>query len=665
MKDDLSSTRLALTSGVVMALGAGLITAGVIVGAADGAGPNPRHNGDISLVAYDSCDTALAEMKSRILPHIGPYGLEFGDFGSGVPMTAEDSAGAGRMAVPNAAPAEGAMPPQAKEQAPDQGQDHSTTNVQEAGVDEPDVVKTDGKRIVSITDGVLRVIDVASRAQTATVRLDTTNGGGYPTQMLVEGDRALVVLNAGMVMYDHPGIVPGKGRPVPTDTFPYSSQLLLVDLTGAGKVLATLAVDGSYLDARQVGSVARVVVRSTPRLQFRYPAGDLSMTALQMENREVVTDSTIQDWLPRYRLTEGGATSSGQLTSCADVSHPVDYTASGMLTVLTFDLKKDLGTGDPVTIVADGSTVYGTDKNLYVADDHMMTQMPDGPPAGSRTELYQFDISKPGKPVHVATGAVDGGLLNQYSLSEHDGNLRVATTTFAQGGSQSGITVLSRKGNELTKVGSVGGLGAGERIYAVRFLGDTAYVVTFRQTDPLYTVDLRDPAAPRVTGELKITGYSAYLHPAGDGRLIGVGQEAGETGGTQGAQISLFDTSDPAGARRLAQYHMPSTWSDVEQDPHAFLYWPDKDLVIVPVSGGAVDENGQPMEQTGALVLRLKDNMFEQAGMIRHVSERYGNMPIPPRRAIVIGDELWTLSEAGAMVNNLDSLAQLAWMPFS
>jgi hypothetical protein len=667
MKDDLPSTRLALATGAVMALGAGLITAGVIVGAAAGNGQRPvPHTGDLRLVAYDSCATALTQMKERILPHVTPYGLDFGGYGRDDDVVTAE--GDGRMAAPDAAPAPDGMPVAPKAQEPDQEQDHSTTNVQEKGVDEPDLVKTDGRRIVSITDGVLRVVDVKSRKQTATVHLDGTPEGGYPTQMLVAGDRALLVMSPRIV-YDAPRYAPGDGDFAPTDTVPYGSRLALVDLTGAGAVLGTLSVDGDYLDARQIGDVARVVVHSTPHLPFRYGYDATGEATALSDNRKVVADSTIQDWLPRYELSVGGTTSTGQLTGCDDVSHPTDYTAGGMLTVLTLDLGKELGTGDPVTIVADGSTVYGTDKNLYVADDHMMsgirTPTPGPGPASGRTDLYQFDISGPGKPVHVASGAVDGTLLNQYSLSEHGGNLRVATTTADRGTTQSMITVLSRKGNELTQVGQVGGLGAGERIYAVRFFDDTAYVVTFRQTDPLYTVDLRDPAAPRVTGELKITGYSAYLHPAGDGRLIGVGQEAGETGGTQGAQVSLFDTSDPAGARRLAQYHLKSTWSDAENDPHAFLYWPKKNLVLLPVSGGMADENGQPEDLSGLLVLRLEGGGFEQAGLISHASERMGEFPVVPRRAIVIGDELWTVSEAGAMASDIDSLAQLAWLPFT
>lgn len=650
-----------LTAAVVAALAAGVTVAALVTGTADDGGDRvqpQRH--EISLVAYDTCETALAEMKSRVMPRIGPYGLDHGL------QAVEDGAVAadgGRAAAPNAAP-EAAPGEAAKESAPE----HSTTNVHEKGVDEPDLVKTDGRRVVSVADGRLRVVDVASRAQTAVLPLES----GYATQLLLAGDRALVMSGTAAIAEDGVSIAPGEPtprgttKPAPTDTFPYASTLTLVDLRGAGKILGTLSLDGSYLDARQVGNVARVVVRSMPRLEFAHPDFGANPADAMLANKDVVARSTIADWLPTYRLSNGTRTTTGQLTECADVSHPVDYTASAMLTVLTFDLTKDLGTGDPVTIVADGNTVYGTGTNLYVADDHIAHGMGRGPAAGGRTELYQFDISGAGKPVHVASGRVDGTLLNQYSLSEHDGDLRVATTKATRGSTQSMITVLRRNGNTLGQVGHVDGLGVGERIYAVRYFGDTAYVVTFRQTDPLYTVDLSDPAAPKVTGELKITGYSAYLHGAGEGRLIGVGQEADTSGRTTGAQISLFDTTDPAGARRLAQYHLANSWTEVEGDPHAFLYWPEKGLVVLPVTGGAATPGGPPDEMAaGALVLKLEGNTFREAGMLGHTSDRYGTTPLVPRRAMVIGTELWTVSEAGMLVSDLDSLRQLAWVAFT
>jgi uncharacterized secreted protein with C-terminal beta-propeller domain len=346
-----------------------------------------------------------------------------------------------------------------------------------------------------------------------------------------------------------------------------------------------------------------------------------------------------------------------------------------MLTVLSFDLTaSELGTGDPVTIVADGDTVYGTADSLYVASDTSRLELlrraptPGGgapplpqPPA-QRTELYKFDISGAGRPRHVASGAVPGSLLNQYSMSQHDGHLRVATTLgFAGvpegqpgGSSESTVYVLAQRGAELAIVGKVGGLGRGERIYAVRFVGPVGYVVTFRRTDPLYTLDLRNPAAPKVSGELKITGYSAYLHPAGDGRVIGVGQEASDAGRVQGTQVSLFDVSDPAAPRRVAQYHMPAGSSEAEYDPHAFLYWPATKTLVLPVSYRYGAGGGS------AVVLRVGDAELSEVGRLPQPAA-----PYPVRRALVIGDTLWTISEPGASANDLGTLDSRGWVPFT
>lgn len=619
----------------------------------------------VRLVSFNTCATALRDLREAAMPLVGPYG--FG--GEGILTDAAGGSppivpGAAKGAAPeqNAAPAEGrasSAGPQ-DQQAPT----HSTTNTHEAGVDEPDLAKTDGRRVITVADGRLRIVDVASRKLTATVDIP----GGTPSQLLLGGDRALVMTNAARTL------IPQRETPMPDDV---GTQLVLVDLAAA-KVIGTLAVDGNYIDARQLGSVARVVVRSGPHLNFVYPDGVRSPNEALYRNQDVIRGSSISDWLPRYELHSGATSSSGQLVECGAVSHPASYTGTGMLTVLTLDLTKELGTGDPVSIVADGDTVYGTEKSLYIADDHyprMFTGFAPkrAPMPTQRTEVYQFDISAPGKPTYVASGGVEGTLLNQYSLSEFNGNLRIATTTQQAGQccdqpgkSESMIVVLSRKGNELTEVGKVRGLGVGERIYAVRFLGATGYVVTFRQTDPLYTVDLSNPAAPKVVGELKITGYSAYLHPVGNGRLIGVGQEATEQGRRVGTQVSLFDTGNLTEVRRVAQHQLAGGTSEVEFDPHAFLYWPDKGILVLPIIQQFFGEKPGPgaVPQAGALVLRLSGDAFTEVGTISHAVEQNQRADIAIRRAMVIGDELWTISATGIKVTDMDKLTQHAWIPF-
>jgi uncharacterized secreted protein with C-terminal beta-propeller domain len=234
-------------------------------------------------------------------------------------------------------------------------------------------------------------------------------------------------------------------------------------------------------------------------------------------------------------------------------------------------------------------------------------------------------------------------VLNQYAVSEWKGDLRVATTVNQ---STSTVYVLRPDGDELRLVGSVGGLGHGQKIYAVRYLGPVGYVVTFRQTDPLYTLDLADPEHPRVTGALEIDGYSAYLHPVGDGRLLGVGQRADpRTGRNQGLAVSLFDVHDPGRPARLARFELLGAGHSIaEFNPHAFLYWPASRLAVVPIQGGAV-------------ALRVTDVAVARAGQL---APRSGELT----RSLVVGTTLWTLSTEGLAASDLTSLDGQLWIGF-
>jgi uncharacterized secreted protein with C-terminal beta-propeller domain len=191
----------------------------------------------------------------------------------------------------------------------------------------------------------------------------------------------------------------------------------------------------------------------------------------------------------------------------------------------------------------------------------------------------------------------------------------------------------------------------------VRFLGDAGYVVTFHQTDPLYTIDLSKPADPRVAGELKLLGFSAYLHPVGDGKLLGVGQDATKEGRRLGTQLSLFDVSDLSKPVRLSQRKVGSyASSEVEYDHHAFLYWAPSKLAVLPITAYGGDE---PF--TGAIGFHVASAGIDEVGRVKHDAIQYGAQI---RRSLVVGKRLFTLSDYGAKASSLDTLADVAWVAF-
>jgi uncharacterized secreted protein with C-terminal beta-propeller domain len=517
--------------------------------------------------------------------------------------------------------------------------DFSGTNVQEIGVDEPDILKTDGRRIFAVTDRTLRVVDAASGQVTGTLALD-----GFGHRLLLRGDRLLVVAQKGAT-------APEISRPVAPTTAPVSSITIVteLDVSAAPKVMRTMEVEGRFVDARQNGGTARLVIDAEPE-PF-------------IENVEdAVEDAGVKRFLGQTVLRSklSGKTFRRNLAPCKAVTRPAQFSGLGVLAILTVDLDRGMYSLDRDGVMAGAQVVYGSDKSLYVASRRYVRALELGAdvPEGLRTEIHRFDISNPERTVYRASGSVPGFILNNYALSEHDGRLRVASTEqpqwFPGGGgveSQSTVTVLNHSGNRLERVGSVSGLGKGERIYAVRFMGDKGYVVTFRQIDPLYTLDLSVPTAPKVVGELKIPGYSAYLHPVGENRLLGIGREGASV------QASLFDVGNMAAPQRLAQLDFGPGATPVESEPHAFLYWAKSNLAVMPL------QTYSSNAFTGAAGIRIAPGGLSDAGRIVHHSAARGTDEAI-ERTFVIGDQLYTLSWLGLASSRLTDLGLTRYPAF-
>ena len=487
----------------------------------------------------------------------------------------------------------------------------STTNVQEAGIDEPDIVKTHGSVVLTVRDSTLHAVDAAA---TRPRRLGSLKLEGYDPELLVRGDRALVITST-----------------YAEDPHERDGTLLSeVDVSDprAMRVVRTQLVDGYLVSARLTGPTARVVISTPPRA---------------LEEGNVGMRRQLRGWLPTTYILDRrtGEQTSRPVSRCRAVRRTARFSGLEMTTVLTIDLDRGLPATDSDAVLSDSETVYASHDSLYVATQRWSA---DGLAAGP-TAIHKFRASGP-DTAYLASGDVTGSVPNQWSLSEHDGVLRVASIAwdFEEGEqSESYVTTLGERGGRLVRLGRVAGLGKGEDLYAVRFIGDVGYVVTFLQTDPLYTVDLADPEHPRVAGELKITGYSAYLHPIGDDLLLGVGQDATARGQTLGTQLSVFDVSDPAHPRRLHRRRVPfgDSWSEAEDDHHAFLYWAPKDLAVLPIEGSSF---------SGAIGYRVRaDRVIAEVGRTREDSVR---------RSLVVDGRLVTVSNDGLTIHDIDTLAR-------
>ena len=580
-----------------------LVLAALVVPAADA---KTKRAATPRLKAFSSC-TGLIGYARRHAPPPRPI------LRPRLPMPEAPALGGGEDGGSGTTPSPVAAP------APESGDDSSTTNIQEAGVDEPDIAKSDGTNVYTLTGGVLRATD----ARSPTPRLlSSVDIAGYDGQFLVQGRRILTISSGGA-----------------------GTILTEVDVANPAKmrVVRTLSVDGQHISSRLTNHTVRVVIASTPRAldvaTSRPIAFDAPVAAVAAKKKRKPLRARRAGWVPSSTLRNRrtGRKSKRAIVACDDVRRTPRFTGAGMVTVLTVDLARGLPAIDSDAVMTDAQTVYASLGSVYVATS--------GGWQSGDTSIHRFDINGPQRTDYRASGQVPGDLLNQFSLSEDKGVLRAATTTSSGGDSESYVTVLATRSGRLEKVGQVGGLGRSERIYAVRFIGDRGYVVTFRETDPLYTLDLADPARPRVTGELKILGYSSYLHPIGKHELLGIGQDATPEGIRQGTQLSLFDVADPAAPKLVQRRALgASTSSDVEYDHHAFLWWAPTRLAVVPV---ADFESARPTQALGFRVDR--DAGIGAVGSSVESSDVL--------RTLVIAGRLFTLTDDGLHAYDLNSFA--------
>ena len=509
-----------------------------------------------------------------------------------------------------------------------EGVDYSKTNIQVEGVDEADIVKTDGEYIYIISSQKVIIVKAYPAEEAAVLSKITVNG--TLKQLFINEERLVDFYESGS--YNEA-----------------KTCINIYDILDRAKptIRSEIAVDGQYFSSRMIGDYVYVVIRK----------------AASLVNDEVA--------LPKIYSEDGCRT-----IPATDIYYS-NIADNGYIftTIVTVNVMEDRQEPNDETILSGWTTcIYVSLENIYLAIGDYDT-----------TVLHRIHIEN-GEISIAADGEVTGYVLNQFSMDEYEGYFRIATTSQMTSFPEKSSPILHLQNNvyilnmDLDIAGKLEDIAPGEKIHSVRFMGGICYLVTFRKVDPLFVINLSDPYSPKILGELEITGYSDYLHVYDESHVIGVGKETvaaeeGDFSWYQGVKISLFDVTDVTEPKELAKYEIGDRGTDspVLNDHKAFLFDKEKNLLVIPVSVAEIDEsqypNGVPPYTYGEIVwqgayvftisLELEEKIMLR-GTITHIENgNVHNASNYVTRALFIGEVLYIISNSKIKMNSLADLSEI------
>ncbi|UCG16077.1 MAG: beta-propeller domain-containing protein [Phycisphaerales bacterium] len=464
----------------------------------------------------------------------------------------------------------------------------SGTTTQEEGVQEADVVKNDGSYIYVLTDGRLRIVQTDSDQGLQDLASHALEGWGQDLYKLPdtasEATRivAITQVDNWYTGYDDGEFVIAQVEPALVSPWFFNPQtaVTVLDVSDHAHpvVESTSTFQGSLTSSRMVDDVLYMVLVNYPDYY-----GGLEDTDFE--------EVDINDLLPDYSVvTSNGVVASGNTVEWDDFYRPTDPDGFGMTTIVTWDVNNPADLHS-VAVVAQPGNLYASTQAIYLTDTDYDFYTGD---YRETTDIYKFAYAERGVEL-IATGSVPGRVLNQYSMSEYEGHLRIATTTgavwFADQEaipSLNNLYVLGEGDGQLTVVGRIENLAPGEEIKSARFIGPWGYLVTFEQIDPLFTFDLSNPANPVKVGELKVPGFSSFITPMGSEYLLTVGQDINLDAGwprAAGVQLSIFKIADLANPELVYKEVIGAegTYSEALHNPKAFTYFAARDLLALPI----------------------------------------------------------------------------------
>ncbi len=572
---------------------------------------------------------------------------------------------------------------------PARARSSSGTNNQVAGVDEADIVKTDGRYVYIGMNGALRIVEAMNPRVVSITKVP-----GAVRELFVQGDRAVVYTSSrtprSRCTYGYDCQFAGDGT---------STKVLVLDIANraAPRLARQVEFSGSLMAARRIGNTVHTVVADNDAPEPRYqtwPTGletcgtresvvRSKFARLKIENERKLREQ--KAWLPTIR--EYGT----ERALCEGLLRTAMPDGAAFTTVASFDLRDDTSPTTTSTIQSRPGAVFASSNALYLSVVHRRAGFNGRwysfyPSVDEASEVHKFRIGQsPTETRYVGSGVVPGHVLNQFAMDEWYGYLRIATTRgrVPDPHVQSVVSVLAEaEGGNLVRVGAVDGIAPGEDIRAVRFDGDRGYVVTFKKTDPLFVLDLYDPSRPAVLGELKIPGFSTYMHRIDPDHLLSIGFDANDHGDFayfDGVVLQLFDVRNPTEPKLLHKEKIGTRGSSSEAatDHLAFNYFAEKGLLAIPMTiceGGGDGTFGDRLSFSGLLVYDVNaDRGFTRLGGVDHgtkgasCSTWWSNANSVVKRSVFLDDLVYSIATDRLKVQRMghlgEDIADIALMP--
>jgi inhibitor of cysteine peptidase len=529
--------------------------------------------------------------------------------------------------------------------------EYSETNNQVQGIDEADIIKTNGEYVFHVIDGKVKIIKAFPSNQMEVLNPLILNENFYPSQLFLYEDQ-LVVLGTRNEMMTKVAI----DRMIAPMSHYTSAMVFDVKDPRKPQMIRQIDLQGSLVEARMKDGMIYLVSNYYP-------------------NYWILNEKKDADLRPKYK--DSLIHKEYQPVNYRKIQYLPESKETNFTIISTFNLNNPDLKVNVSTYLGAGNQLYMSENNIYLAVTNypfMRTFQESMVTPG--TSIYKFSINRT-NVVFEASTEISGTVLNQFSMDEHNGYFRVATTEGftwdEKNPSANHLLILDRN---LVEVGKISDLARGERIYSARFMGDRVYIVTFRETDPLFVIDAKDPKQPKVLGELKIPGFSNYLHPYDENHLIGFGQDTkvidGGSGNprvlTNGVKLSLFDVSDMTNPKEKFTEIIGGrgSYSSLNHDHKALLFYKKENLFAFPISVYEGSEYVQKFTFQGGYVYRVDPiNGFILQQRISHMDSNaiYEDWENSVQRLIYIGDVVYAFSPNKITAHRMKDLVQIGELP--